>query len=78
MQAADLQSPGVMHVADDIGNLKDGWDDLGFAALFQDNEGIGWQPAVQHASTSDLLPVTPHLKAKKFAKHSAVASSKGQ
>lgn len=65
-------------MADDIGNLKDGWDDLGFVALFQDNEGIGWQPAVQHANTSDLLPVIPHLKAKRHVKHSDVASSKGQ
>ena len=55
MQAADLQSPGAM--AEDIGVLREGWDELGFGALYQDNEGISWQPAAQDVTAADLLAV---------------------
>ena len=55
MQAAELQSPGAM--AEDIGGLWEGWDELGFGALYQDNEGVSWQPAVQSVMAADLIPV---------------------
>ena len=58
MQAAILQPHGAADLPEAFEGSREGWDEMGFAALFQEDDGASWQPAVQHAATDKLIVVS--------------------
>lgn len=74
MQAAELQSPGL--AAEDMRGLREGWDELGFGALYQDMEGTSWQPAVRNIMATNLIQVLWHafIQAEKSAARMTAAA----
>lgn len=57
LQAANLNVLGAGSSSEDFNSLREGWDEMGFNALFQDIEALHWQPEAPQAIATQGIRV---------------------